>query len=39
MSSIPPGAIEDLIRCDENNRKRRRAALDEITQIDEKLRL
>ncbi|MDQ2641736.1 MAG: helix-turn-helix domain-containing protein [Pseudomonadota bacterium] len=32
-------AIEDLIRFDENDRKRRRAALDEIAEIDQKLGL
>lgn len=32
-------AIEDLIRYDENDRKRRRAALDEIALIDHKLGL
>lgn len=32
-------AIEDLIRYDENDRKRRRAALDEIALIDQKLGL
>lgn len=32
-------AIEDLIRYDENDRKRRRAALDELALIDQKLGL